>query len=106
MFIKYKHLSAKWGKQWGKHYPHLATFLCTCLHHQNAETVDSNAFKGIGEKDEVIKLDSGRPYESTFMDKQKVANIGEGTQEQRLLHQLSYYRRYVETAGIQPSGQP
>ncbi len=26
----------KHGKQWGKHYPHLATFLCTCLHHQNA----------------------------------------------------------------------
>jgi len=61
MYIKDKHLSAKWGKQWGKHYPHLATFLCTRLHHQNAESIDVTAFQSIGKKGVEVNLDPSGP---------------------------------------------
>jgi len=56
MFNKDKHLSAKRGKQWGKHCPHLATFLCTRLHHQNAESIANTAFHGIVKNCEDVKL--------------------------------------------------
>lgn len=58
---KDKQLSANWGKQWGKHYAHLATFLCTRLHHQNAESIDITAFQSIGKKWEEVRLDPSGP---------------------------------------------
>ncbi len=63
MLNKDKHLSAKRGKQWGKHYPHLATFLCTRLHHKNAESIDITAFKSIVKKCVEVKLDPSGPQE-------------------------------------------
>ena len=43
---KFKQISAKWGKQWGKHYPHFAAFFCIRKNSKNAETLCYKAFWG------------------------------------------------------------
>ena len=58
---KDKHLSANWGKQWGKHYAHFDTFVCIGLLCKIAEGIDFNAFKSKAKKCEAIKLDPSGP---------------------------------------------
>jgi len=53
---KFKQISAKWGKQWGKHYPHFVALFCIRKNNENAETLDNRAFGRIAVKTETIKL--------------------------------------------------
>lgn len=43
IMVQDKQNKAKRGKQWGKHYSHFGTFLCTGLHYKNAETISGTA---------------------------------------------------------------
>jgi len=58
---KFKQISAKWGKQWGKHYPHFVAFFCIRKNNENAETIDNRAFGRIAVKTETRKLDPSGP---------------------------------------------
>jgi hypothetical protein len=59
---KFKQISAKWGKQWGKHYPHFAAFFCIRKNSKNAETLCYKAFRGFRVKSVTgILVPSGPP---------------------------------------------
>jgi len=58
---KFKQISAKWGKQWGKHYPHFVAFFCIGKNNENAETLDNRAFGRMAVKTKTIKLDPSGP---------------------------------------------
>jgi len=58
---KFKQISAKWGKQWGKHYPHFVAFFRIRKNNEYAEMLDSRAFWRITVKTETRKLDPSGP---------------------------------------------
>jgi hypothetical protein len=60
-------ISANWGKQWGKHYPHFATFFCTGLHWQNAKTLTGTAFQRIVKNGYEAKLDPSGPRKEDYI---------------------------------------
>jgi len=68
LHYKVKQKGAKWGKQWGKHYPHFDAFFCIRKNIENAETLDSRAFESIAEKMVTGKLVPSGPLKSSVME--------------------------------------